>query len=327
MKVLVTGATGYLGRTLIPVLHDAGYTIRALVRQSGDLSFLSGLRNVEIFYGDITKEETLEGIEKDIEYVYHLAGHISHLKDDQTCFDVNLLGTLNLLKRFVGSGLKKFLFTTSSAALGVIRKKTVTETNFAPPVTAYGMSKYNAELAIKEFAEKHAISYVIVRFTHIYGPGEVRDLYKIIKMIKKGIFPQVGLFPNLFPAVYLDDAVRGLMLAMGKGRPGETYILTDETSQDTRTIRRLVRKYLGIREKWYPVLPKYPTLLMFSVLDWISQTTGVKFPATKKNIQFITAGRNFSIDKARRELGYEPQVSLEEGVKKTIEYYLQEGLI
>ena len=145
--------------------------------------------------------------------------------------------------------------------------------------------------------------------------------------MKRGIFPQVGFRPNLFPAVYLDDALKGLVLAMEKGRIGETYIISDEVSHDLRTIRKLVRKQLGIRNSLYPIFPKYPMLVMFTVLDWISDKTGIKFPASRKNIQFITAGRNFSIEKARKELGYEPAVSLEEGLRKTVEYYLQEKLI
>lgn len=329
MKILVTGATGYIGRALVPKLLNAGHKLRLLVRQSSNAENFSGLNNIEIFRGDITSRETLDGIEEDIEYVYHLAvlGHLNTVEDDQNYFDVNTKGSLNLLQQFVGSKLKKFLFTSSSAALGVAPNQIVTEEDFIPPITPYGMSKYQAEISIRKFAEKHSLPYVMVRLTHVYGPGEIRDLYRIIKMIKRGIFPQVGLSPNLFPAVYIDDAVSGLMLAMVKGRLGETYIISDNTSHDSRMIRKLVRKYLGIHNKLYPVVPKYPMLLMFSILDWLSNKTGIKFPASKKNIQFVTAGRRFSIEKARKELGFEPAVSLDEGLRRTIEYYLQEKLI
>ncbi|MBW1744634.1 MAG: NAD(P)-dependent oxidoreductase [Deltaproteobacteria bacterium] len=329
MTVLVTGATGYLGTALVPKLHDAGYTVRILARPSSDTTIFSGLRNVEIFHGDVTSKESMEGIEKDIEYLFHLAvlGHYGNVKDDQDYFDVNKTGSLNLLEHFVGSEVKKILFTTTSGALGAIPHKTVTENDFTPPVTPYGMSKYKAELSIKKFAEKHGIPYVMVRLTHVYGPGEMRDLYSIIKMMKRGIFPQVGFSPNLFPAVYVDDAMNGLMLAMEKGRLGETYIISDKTSHDLRTIRRFVRKHLGITSRLYPIFPKYPMLVLFTVLDWISDRTGIRFPASRKNIQFITAGRSFSIQKAKRELGYKPAVSLDEGLRKTVEYYLQEKLI
>ena len=329
MKILVTGATGYLGKVLVPILHNKGYGIRILVRESSDISAFSGLNNINVFHGDVTRKDSLDGIEKDIQYVYHLAvlGHYGVVEHDQDYFDVNETGSVNLLEHFVGSEVKKILYATTSGALGPIAHKTVTEDDFTPPVTPYGMSKHTAELSIREFAEKHGIPYVMVRFTHVYGPGEMRDLYRIIKMMKKGIFPQVGLRPNLFPAVYLDDALNGLMLAMEKGRIGQTYIISDETSHDLRTIRRLVRKHLGIHNRLYPVFPKYPMLGMFTVLDWISDKTGIKFPASRKNIQFITAERSFSIEKAKKELGYRPMVGLDEGLRKTVEYYLQENLI
>ena len=164
MKVLVTGATGYLGRVLVPTLHDKGYGIRILARESSDISAFSGLNNIEVFHGDITRKDSLEGIGKGIEYVYHLAvlGHYGVVEDDQDYFDVNKTGSLNLLEHFVGSEVKKILFTTTSGALGAIPHRTVTEDDFRLPVTPYGMSKHQAELSIKEFAEKHAIPYVVV---------------------------------------------------------------------------------------------------------------------------------------------------------------------
>jgi len=329
MKILVTGATGYIGKALVPQLLERGHVLRILARPTSDTSAFEGDDRIEVFKGDITKEETLRGISQNIEAVYHLAvlGHLSHAENDEEYFNVNDTGSINLLKQFIGSPVKTFLFTTTSAALGPISGKIVTEEDFSPPVTAYGQSKYKAELSIKEFAQKNSIPAIMVRLTHVYGPGETRDLYRMIKMIKKGIFPQIGFSPNLYPAVYIDDAVRGIISAMEKGTNGETYIISDHTSHDTRDIRRLVLQYLGIKSRFYPFLPKYLSLALFSVLDLISQITGIKFPVKRKNIQFMSAGRMFSIEKARKELGYEPKVSLEEGLKKTIDYYLEKNLL
>jgi len=330
MKILITGATGYLGKALVPQLYNCGHSLRILVRETSDQSFFSRFKNIEIFKGDITNEKSLEGIDKEIEAVYHLAvlGHLQKVSCEKFYNDVNNQGSINLLKQFRNSQtLKKFLFTTTSAALGAIPHKIVTEEDFSSPVTPYGRSKYEAELALKEYASVHAIPYVMVRLTHIYGPGEQRDLFRIIKMIKKGIFPQIGLTPNLYPAVFIDDAVQGVMKAMEKGRITETYILTDKKSHDTREIRHYVKEYLGIKHPFYPFFPKYLSLGIFSIFDFISNKTGIKFPIAKKNIHFMTAGRSFSIDKARKELDYEPQVSLKEGLQKTIAYYLKENLL
>ncbi len=329
MNILVTGATGYVGRALIPQLCQAGHSIRILARKTSDLSAFKECRKaLEVFYGDLLQEETLRGIGENIDYVCHLAGVLPYSQTKaEHYYDVNKTGSLNLIKQFAGSRVKNFLFTTSTASLGAISKDIVTENDFSPPIADYGKSKYAAELAIREFAEKQAIPYTMARLTHIYGPGETRDLYRMVKMMKKGIFPQIGFKPNLYPAVYIDDAVNGIIRVLERGRPGETYIITDKESHDTRLIRKYVLQYLSLKKSLYPFLPKYLSLLIFSILDIISDMSGVKFPATRKNIQFLSAGRRFSIEKARKELGYVPQVPLKEGLRKTIEYYLQEGLI
>ena len=328
MKILVTGATGYLGRYLVPKLHKRGHRIRILVRKTSDISVFTNITGIEFFYGDISIEETLKGIEENIDQVYHLAvlGHLDKNADDQDYLNVNVKGILNLLKRFTETKLKNFLFATSSAALGAIPGRQITENDFKAPVTSYGMSKYKAELFLKEFCNKNLIPYVMVRLTHVYGPGENRDLFKIIKMMKKGIFPQVGIYPNLYPAVYVDDAINGLILAMERGRNMETYIISDTNSHDLREIRKLVKKYLGIKNRFYPFVPKYPLLIFFLILDMITIFTGIKFPATHKNISFITAGRRFCIKKAQKELGYYPSVSLEQGLKNSFDFYTKEGL-
>ena len=328
MNILVTGATGYLGKALVPVLQEAGHHLRILARPSSDIRAFQNQERIEISYGDIVKPETLNDIAEGIDQVYHLAV-LGHLNDagQQDYMNVNHAGTLNLLEQFKNSPVQRILFTTSSAALGPIAGKVVTEEDFAPPVTAYGRSKYAAELSFKEYAQQHNIPYVLVRLTHVYGPGEQRDLYQIIKLIKKGLYPQIGFKPNLYPAVYIDDAVRGLVRAMEKGRVGETYIISDKSSHDTRDIRKWVRHYLGLKNMIYPWLPKCLALGLFTLCDYISHKTGLRFPATRKNIEFMTARRIFSIEKANTELDWEPQITLEEGLRRTIDAYRQEGLI
>lgn len=329
MKVLVTGATGFLGRSLLPQLLEKGQEVRVLVRSSSDTSWLTNYDGVEIVTGDITEPKSLEGIEKGIARVFHLAvlGHLSGATDGASYLCVNRTGTTNLLARFVASGVERIVFTTTTAALGPIGDRIVTERDWAPPVTEYGRSKLAAERVANELAIAHGLPLVMVRLSHVYGPGEVRDLYRIIRLIRRGILPQVGIAPNLYPAVFLDDAVHGLMLAMDHGRAGETYLITDRKSHDLRDIRRIVMNELGLRCLVVPFLPKVPALAAAGLLDRIGELTGLRFPVSRKNLEFITTGRRFSIEKARRELGYEPEVTLEEGLRRTIAWYRQEGLL
>jgi dihydroflavonol-4-reductase len=324
--ILVTGATGYIGPSLCEALLGRGSPVRALVRSSLRASGLPA--GIELFEGDLTDPASLEGVERGITQVYHLAvlGHLADVDDPEQYARVNVDGTRALLDRFAG-GQARFLFTTTTAALGPIAGRVATEEDDVPPVTPYGRSKRAAEGMLEDFAREHDVDFVMVRLSHVYGPGEQRDLYRIIRMIKAGVLPQVGRAPNLYPAVHLDDAVQGVLLAMERGRSGQSYIITDRDSHDLREVRRVALSAMGIQRRLYPWLPRRLTLAVAGLADRLTAATGLSLPVSRKNLAFVTAGRRFSIDKARRELGYEPRVSLDQGLRQAIAWYLQEGLL
>jgi dihydroflavonol-4-reductase len=324
--ILVTGATGYIGPALCAALLERGLPVRVLVRSSSRAVGLP--HGVERFEGDLTDPESLEGVERGVTQVYHLAvlGHLADVDDPEQYARVNVAGTAALLERFAGVQAR-FLFTTTTAALGPIADRVATEEDDVPPVTPYGRSKRAAERTLVDFALRHDLDFVMVRLSHVYGPGEQRDLFRILKMIKAGVLPQVGRAPNLYPAVHIDDAVRGILLAMERGRSGQSYIITDRDSHDLRDIRRITQRALGLRRRPYPWLPRRLTLAAAGLADRVSAVTGMALPVSRKNLAFVTAGRRFSIDKARRELGYEPRVDLDQGLRQAIAWYRQEGLL
>lgn len=326
--ILVTGATGYIGVPLCTALSRQGLAVRALVRDASRAPALAALPGIELFEGDLTDPASLEGVEGGVDRVYHLAvlGHLAEVDDADHYARVNVAGTRSLLERFASTPAR-ILFTTTTAALGPIAGRMVTEADDAPPVTPYGRSKREAEGMLVEFAQEHGLDFVMVRLSHVYGPGEQRDLFRIIKMIRAGVLPQVGCAPNLYPAVHLDDAIQGVLLAMERGRSGETYIITDRDSHDLREIRRITQDALGVRRRLYPWLPRRLTLAAAGLADRVSVATGLRLPVSRKNLAFVTAGRRFSIDKARRELGYEPRIDLDQGLRQAIAWYRQEGLL
>jgi nucleoside-diphosphate-sugar epimerase len=324
MNVLITGATGYLGPDVISALTDEGHKVKCLVRDKSKLQNI-GDDNVTCIVGDLTKAETIVDLTKSTDYVVHLAvlGHSEEaflsLRDYRL---VNVGGTENLLKEVIRNPVKKMICFSSSAAVGLVDGNIIDEGIKCNPQNAYGISKYESDMVIKRHIEEHNLPIITLRFTHVYGPGDKRDFLKITKMVKKGIFPIIGFGKNLYPAVYKDDAIKSILLALDNGKAGEVYNVSYPESHDLRLIVKYIKSELGIK-RFTLWSPKYPTLLFLKCLELL----GINFPVTSKNIKFVTSGRQYSIEKAKKELGFIPEVDLKEGIRRTIEDYKKEGLI
>ena len=136
----------------------------------------------------------------------------------------------------------------------------------------------------------------------VYGPGDARDILKLTRMAKKGLFPKVGNRPKLTPLIHVDDAVKGLLLAAEKGRIGEIYLITNRDSLPFDEIRKILQKALGVKR--LPLyVPEWAALAMASVAENVFPLLGKIPPVSRKNIESTLADRVFSIEKARGRLG------------------------
>jgi nucleoside-diphosphate-sugar epimerase len=328
MRVLVTGPTGYIGTHLVPRLLSEGHQVAGLVREPNRVPPV--LTGMEIVGGDIRQPETLRGVSGGRDVVIHLAV-LGHLRERnlraEEFMRTNVSGTLNLLKECIEGRPARILCMSSTAAFGVPRVKIIDEQTPPHPVTPYGRSKHEADLRIQQLAEHNHLPVVTLRLSHVYGPGDTRDFLTICRMIKNRLFPQVGLAPNYYPALYIDDAVDAIVLAMENGRTGQIYIVTDDDPHDLRVVRRLVNRELGRPTQIYPVVPKYLGVACAWFLEITFRLVGRSSPVSARNINSICAGRRFSIEKARRELGFEPKVGLEAAIHRTVQWYLKAGLL
>jgi len=324
MNILITGATGYLGPDLISKLVPLGFNVRCLVRDETKLQKVN-LEHIRYIVGDLTKPVTILDLTKNIYYVVHLAV-LGHSEETSLTIEnyrfVNVQGTENLFKEIIKHPVKKIICFSSSAAVGIPNIKIIDEETKCNPQTVYGISKYESDILIKRYVKEFSLPIVTLRFTHVYGPGDIRDFLKIVKLVKNGVFPIVGFRANLYPAIYKDDAIDSILLTLKNGKEGEFYNISDSESHDMRLIVKYIKSELGIRR--FPLwLPKYPTLFFLKVLELLK----INFPVSSKNIKFVTSGRKYSINRARKELEFIPQVDLRKGIAKTVEYYKKEGLI
>ena len=324
MKVLITGGTGFVGRYLVKELNKRGFYCRLLIRKKSQTDWLQYMDNVELWKGDVTEPGSLKGIAKGIDYVYHLAavGHVSAISNEafKRFMKVNVEGTRNLISACSNQNIKKFVHFSSTAAMGLIKKKLVDESDAPQPVTCYQKSKLESEKIALTLGVELGIDVVVVRPCMIYGPGGKGEFFKMCRLMRKGFFPKVGFGKNLTPLVHVRDVVQGAIMAAEKGVTGEVYLLTSERSIVLDEMRDLVMQAWGRRA----VYPYVPVWFMFSTawcFEMLAKITGRAPLATRRNVASTVWDREFSIKKAKTQLGYKPQVGFREGIFETVEWF------
>ncbi len=322
VRYLITGATGFIGPHLVRKLISQGHFCRCLVRDPKQFQ-IGESANVEVFPGDITRPETLKEIADHMDCVLHLAtlGHMSNFSVPPHLFEaVNVTGTMNIMNAAIAAGVKRIVHCSSVAAMGICKDNPATEESECFPHHPYGRSKLKAEEVVRSMVKSSHIPACIIRFSMVYGPGDWRDMLKLTRLAKKGLFPKIGCRPKLTPLIHVDDAVQGILLASTEGKQGETYLITNSRSEPFDDIRKILQEALGVRR--LPLyVPEWVALPMASVIEKSFSMVGKTPPVARKNIESTIADRVFSIEKARRELGFNPTVDPETGLKETVHWY------
>ena len=329
MRALVTGGTGFIGQHLLRALRERGVGCRALARPESDTAALAGL-DIEWARGDLTDPASLRGIAAGVDVVYHLAatGHVAALTEEEyrRFRQVNVEGTRNLLAACQGERLSRFVHFSSTAAMGTIRRKRIDETTPCQPITPYQKSKRESELAALAAWRQWGVPVVALRPCMVYGPGGAGEFVKFCRLFARGVFPRVGRGANLTPLVHVADVVQAAWLAGERGRPGEVYLVAGERSYPLAELRAEILAALGLRRP-YLYLPLWLALAGAGALEIMSKITGGAPPVTRRNILSTTASRVFDIGKARAELGYRPAVALQKGVRETVGWCQERGLL
>lgn len=328
MKYLITGATGFVGPYLIKKLIDAGHTCRCLVR-AGSKTKIFQNASVEIVTGDITKPESLTGIADNVDRLLHLAtiGHMSNFTVTEDMFHaINVQGTINIMNEALRGGVKKIVHCSTVAAMGICDEIPSTEETKCNPHHPYGRSKLAAENEVKRMVAEKGLPASIIRFSMVYGPGDPRDILKLTRMAKKGLFPKIGNRPKLTPLIHVDDAVDGLLLAAEKGIPGEIYLITNKQSEPFDRIRETIQEALG-QKKRALYIPEWAALVAASLIEKAFMLIGKSPPVTRKNIESTLADRVFSVEKAIRELGFDPRIDSVAGLRDTVLWYKDRGWV
>ncbi len=326
MRILVTGSSGFIGSNLVDFLLKEGYTVRGLDEGRREFGTAPPQRNsYEELIGDITQEEVVRQATENIDVIFHLASLVTQANvPEKRYWEVNVGGTENLLHASKEAGIKRFIYCSTDSVIGEICRPPARETDTPRPENIYGITKYEAEKKVLEYS-KH-MSVVIIRPTRVYGPGD-RRMLEIFKRIKQGKFFLIGRGQTLFHPVYISDCLQGFKLALEvKGAEGEIFNIGGEEPVKIKYFLNVAAKELGVKiGKIY--FPCFFAKAIAVILERCCPIAGITPPFTRRNLEFFTKTRSYDISKARKILGYKPDVGVEDGVKKTIQWYREKGYL
>jgi len=326
IKVLVTGSTGFIGGHLVDKLLSKGLKVRCLVREESNIKNLKK-KDVELSYADYSDINSLKKSLNGIDTVFHL-GAILNGDDWEVLLNVNTKGTENLIKAYseLMQRQKRFVFISSIAASGpALGNKLKNEDEADTPVSLYGKSKLMAEEAVKEFSGK--VNFVILRPPNVYGPNQ-KEMFTLIKVIRKRILPLLGGRKSFSTFSYVDDVVDAIVLAGDSPKAlGKTYFISDNSIHSWRKTAIEIAKLLNV----YPfVLPVSDRILFIIAwkLNILSKVFKFDLPFSPEDIKSIRKNNwIFDGSKLMKELNFRPKISLQEGLKLTIDYYKEHKLI
>jgi nucleoside-diphosphate-sugar epimerase len=321
--VLVTGASGYTGGCLALRLREQGHAVRALVRRGSRTDHLVHA-GVQLIEGDIRHPADVERAAAEVDCIYHIAavfrtaGH-----PDGYYYDVNVGGTDHVLRAAKCHGVARVVHCSTIGVHGDVAEIPCHEETPFNPGDIYQVTKLEAEqLARAEFA--NGLSGSIVRPASIYGPGDLRHL-KLFKTICKGQFRMFGSGETLYHPVYIDDLISGIILSsQSPAALGQTYIIAGEHYVTLNQLTAAVAAAVGC-EPPRGRLPYWPLLAGAAVCEALCKPLRIDPPLHRRRASFFVNNRAFSIEKARRELGYQPRVDIDEGLRRTAAWYVAHG--
>ncbi len=322
MTTLITGATGFIGSHLTEELVRRGESVKALVRKTSNTSKLETMK-VELAYGDITDKESVSAALQGCDKLYHVAAVFQWWIPDRRKFeDVNVAGTKNVLSAALATNVSRVVFTSTVETIGEAKgeKKTETTPHRGYHLSDYARSKYLAEQEARSFCQR-GLPLVCVNPTAVYGLGNSSSSGRgLLDYLIGRTQIQFGSYMNY---VYIDDVVRGHILAMEKGKAGERYILGGDEDILTKDWWALLSEISGIGK-----IPR-------EVPPWLVKTMAVTFEIlsafTKKppilsrdDTRLALYGLRADNTKARTELGM-TFTPLREGLTRTIQWYKDNG--
>lgn len=309
MKPLITGASGFIGGALRATLSRAGYDAVPAVRVARGMP-------AERVVGEIGPNTDWREVLPGAQAVVHLAARVHVMRDAASdplsvFRSVNTAGTLNLARQSAAAGVKRFVFVSSIKVNGEGRESPYTESDPPGPRDAYAISKWEAELGLREIESATGMEVVVLRPPLVYGPGVGANFLRLMRSVEKGRPLPFGRVANRRSLLFLDNFTDAIRLCLEHpSAAGKTFLLSDgEDVSSAELVRRLAR------------VMNRPARLLPVPASWL-RMAGALFGRSTE-MDRLLGSLTVDSTRIRQELGWRPPFSLEEGLGQTVAYFLR----
>ena len=328
MKVLVTGGTGFIGGHLCRRLVKDGHSVRALVRDPKRSKELQEL-GVDIAIGDLRDYDSLVKAAEGIDIIYSFAAIFRQENVSKKDFRAtNVQGIKNLLDAAVKAGVPRLAHCSSTGVYGYFDDPPATEKTPYNLIEGdvYIETKFGGEEHVRQYDAKGLISTTVFNITGVYGPYDTRFL-KLFKSIHNGVFHMIGSGENCVQMIYIDDLIDGVILCgTHEKAAGDNFILTGHDAVKLNDLVADISKAVDRKPPRFHIpfkLVYYAGLLCEVTL----KPLGIPPPLYRRRVGFFKMNKVFDISKARDVLGFAPDTNLNTGIRKTVDWYLENDYI
>lgn len=321
---LVTGGSGFLGGHLVEALVARGEKVRVLVRPTSKVTHLENLK-VELVYGDLNTIQSLKKAIRDMERVYHCAALASDWGTWESFRNTNLTGVQNLLEASLEAGIDKFVHVSTTDVYGHPDYPADETTPYRLRGWPYGDTKIEGEQLVWTYFKKHHLPITIVRPVNIYGPRSITFVSDIVELLKSGNMIHIGNKGKPAGLAYVTNVVDVILRAAdSKDSVGQAYNASDGSDVTWRQYVDRLAKIAGVSSPKIVIPYRIAYLIgwkmekLYGILPFKGRPL-----LTRMAAELFGTNQGFPIDKARRELGYEPKVDFDEGMHR-VEVWLNQ---
>jgi nucleoside-diphosphate-sugar epimerase len=328
MDILITGGNGLLGRHLVAALQARDVTPRVLALPAENTRWLDQ-HGVAVYRGDIREPETLAAPMSGVRAVFHLAGMMGVWRPMTDYQTVNVTGTENVCRAALAAGVGRFVHVSSWTVYGMDLGQPAREDFLLRPFAEpYAVTKAAGDVAVQRMITEDHLPAVIIRPGTFFGPGDQLHFGRMADRLRAGKGVIVGAGDNALPFVYVTDVVHGLLLALDHPNAvGQAFNITNDDPLTQQQMLEAIARETGASPPrvHVPYRALYSAGYLAERLAVVSGTEAQPM-VTRLGVKLFGTDNRHSIDKARRQLGYQPRTSLLEGVRLTASWYLAQRL-